>query len=77
MLNELLEYKQNLCDKKMTSKTKTSKKNYTIFDQKCITCGTWMNTTENNKDDTVITYFCSECGLSYSAVVENSESQSK
>ncbi|MCK5660195.1 MAG: hypothetical protein KAH86_02475 [Methanosarcinales archaeon] len=37
----------------------------TIFDQKCPTCGTWMDT-EMEKD--TITYSCSECGLTYKAV---------
>ena len=60
----------------MTNENKTLKKNYTIFDQKCITCGTWMNTTEKKNDDVVMTYFCPECGLSYSTVIQDSKSQS-
>lgn len=49
-------------------KMKTSTKDRTIFDQKCITCGEWMETTkENSKKGAVITtYSCPQCGLSYS-----------
>ncbi|WP_406655507.1 hypothetical protein V7O62_06880 [Methanolobus sp. ZRKC2] len=38
-----------------------------IFDQKCITCGTWMQRTVNSNRTGVrtLTYSCPECGLSY------------
>jgi predicted RNA-binding Zn-ribbon protein involved in translation (DUF1610 family) len=41
--------------------------NRTIFDQKCVTCGTWMDRIENkNKNAAItVTYSCPECGLSY------------
>ena len=50
------------------NKLKPSKKDHTIFDQKCITCGRWMKTTEekSKKGALTITYSCPECGLSYS-----------
>ncbi|MCK5660928.1 MAG: hypothetical protein KAH86_06170 [Methanosarcinales archaeon] len=44
-----------------------TEKTRTIFDQKCPTCGTWMDSEIKIKDDT-ITYSCSECGLTYTAV---------
>ncbi|MGP8322081.1 MAG: hypothetical protein ACT6FE_07140 [Methanosarcinaceae archaeon] len=52
----------------MAGKNELSKKDRTIFDQKCITCGTWMNTKEekSKKGAVIITYSCLECGLSYS-----------
>ncbi|QLC49153.1 hypothetical protein HWN40_02150 [Methanolobus zinderi] len=39
----------------------------TIFDQKCITCGTWMQRTVNSSRTGAKTfsYSCPECGLSY------------
>ncbi|MEL4306344.1 hypothetical protein [Methanococcoides sp. LMO-2] len=37
-----------------------------LFDQKCVTCGTWMVSTENKVNEvTTITYSCPECGLTY------------
>ncbi len=53
---------------KMAGKNESSTKDRTIFDQKCITCGTWMNTTKekSKKGVVIITYSCPECGLSYS-----------
>ena len=53
---------------KMAGKNQSSKKDHTIFDQKCITCGTWMKTTEekSKKGAVITTYSCPECGLSYS-----------
>ncbi|MCL7411316.1 MAG: hypothetical protein P1P69_01145 [Methanosarcinaceae archaeon] len=50
------------------NKSKSSTKDRTIFDQKCITCGTWMKITEekSKKGAIAITYSCQECGLSYS-----------
>ncbi len=52
----------------MAGKNEPSTKDRTIFDQKCITCGTWMNTTKekSKKGAVIITYSCPECGLSYS-----------
>ncbi len=52
----------------MAGKNEPSTKDRTIFDQKCITCGTWMNTTKemSKKGAAIITYSCPECGLSYS-----------
>jgi transcription elongation factor Elf1 len=40
----------------------------TLFDKKCITCGTWMQRSKNISKNGArsFTYFCSECGLSYS-----------
>lgn len=39
----------------------------TIFDQKCITCGTWMRRTVSiaRSGTRSFTYSCPECGLSY------------
>jgi predicted RNA-binding Zn-ribbon protein involved in translation (DUF1610 family) len=39
----------------------------TIFDQKCITCGTWMQRTVKVGRNGIgsFTYSCPECGLSY------------
>ncbi|MBN2110033.1 MAG: hypothetical protein JW705_02960 [Methanosarcinaceae archaeon] len=39
----------------------------TIFDQKCITCGAWMQRTVNLSKNGIrtSTYSCPECGLSY------------
>ncbi len=54
----------------MTGKKERSDQdhNRTIFDKKCITCGTWMQRTENlsRTGARSFTYFCPECGLSYS-----------
>ncbi|MBN1133701.1 MAG: hypothetical protein JXA38_02025 [Methanosarcinaceae archaeon] len=51
----------------MADKNQSTSRNRTLFDQKCITCGTWMNITESKskKGAVIITYFCPECGLSY------------
>jgi len=51
----------------MAGKKQSSSKDRTLIDQKCITCGTWMKTTEDKtkKGAVTITYFCPECGLSY------------
>jgi predicted RNA-binding Zn-ribbon protein involved in translation (DUF1610 family) len=45
----------------------TEKSNRTIFDQKCVTCGTWMQRSVNvtKKGAKLVTYSCPECGLSY------------
>ncbi|MEA1984566.1 MAG: hypothetical protein U9N13_02825 [Euryarchaeota archaeon] len=51
----------------MTEKDDTGSKNRTVFDQKCITCGTWMERTEKRHRGglVTVTYFCPECGMSY------------
>jgi len=51
----------------MTEKDGIGSKNRTVFDQKCITCGTWMERTEKRHGGglVTVTYFCPECGMSY------------
>lgn len=45
----------------------TTVPNRTVFDQKCVTCGTWMqrSASTTKKGVKLVTYSCPECGLSY------------
>ncbi|UGV40352.1 hypothetical protein J7W08_09735 [Methanococcoides orientis] len=50
----------------MKDKGENKKMDRSLFDQKCITCGTWMASTEKKANEiTTITYSCPECGLTY------------
>ncbi len=44
-------------------------KNRALFDVKCPTCGSWMNSDikKSEKGTDVVTHSCPECGLTYSA----------
>ncbi|KAF5413106.1 MAG: hypothetical protein C5S43_00810 [Candidatus Methanocomedens sp.] len=45
------------------------KRNHTLMDQKCPTCGSWMKTIieTSPRGMKIITYRCDECGLNYRA----------
>ncbi len=44
------------------------KQDHSLFDQKCPTCGSWMESIvrKSTRGKEVITYSCNECGLNYS-----------
>ncbi len=55
--------------KKKSDEVEERKSDRSLFDQKCPTCGSWMEEvikkSKKNKSVEVVTYSCSECGLSY------------